>query len=452
MPKNTAVYRALIISGDDISDDSMAKNLIIKWNGKQPDDLSAVLEPATWQTHIASKHKHGPETVFNKDVSDKYDLIIGLYQINEGIPSDAQSIARLEQVKTIVGLKAASTVNDEAPGVIIDDFEDKHVMNGRSFIYNDKKQFKDKFYNTLHDVMVDILGKNVDHLQPSSPKKGRGQGSTYDPEVDFERLTIQAQFNEEKDQEILSPIISKRLKQTDTVKILDVGCGYGAVTHNRFSGYDNVEVLAIDSSNHAINIAKERYNANNITYQQQDISNVTKAEIGTFDIAFCSYVLHHLSNPEWVINKLWQMLNTPGTIIARSPDDGFNIHYPPDEDLDFLIDATNKIRGSSDRQNGRKLYTQFSRLDPEPDSIDIEFDLHNIANLTSEKRKEWFEFSRRWRLDYLEKIMEQDNPDDVDIKRYNKVKDTLQKLKNKYAQDDDFLDIEGNVVAVAHKK
>ncbi len=91
------------------------------------------------------------------------------------------------------------------------------------------------------------------------------------------------------------------LEEERTVKILDAGCGEGFITNLIFSNIANVEVVGLEYTDEALEIAR---NLNKeITYIQGDIYQMPFQK-KTFDIVLCTEVLEHLSTPADALKEL----------------------------------------------------------------------------------------------------------------------------------------------------
>ncbi len=157
--------------------------------------------------------------------------------------------------------------------------------------------------------------------------------------------------------------------------VLDAGCGYGTVTQSRFGNDDRFEVVTIDEAEDVLEIAKDRYSAPNIEYRWLAVNNLGKANLGTFDIVFASYLFHHIANQESVLSLLWEHVRDDGVLAVRSCEDGQHMHYPPEDEMDWIVERTDEIPGRSDRTHGRRLPTHLKRLSPPPE--DVWLDLKN---------------------------------------------------------------------------
>jgi SAM-dependent methyltransferase len=102
---------------------------------------------------------------------------------------------------------------------------------------------------------------------------------------------------------------------------LDLGCGAGryAAILARHSDH----VLAVDTSERMLDIARRDRPAPNITYQQRDALTLTPERDGVFDVVFSTYSIHHFGPPEHVLPHLRSLISPGGTaILADITDPG----------------------------------------------------------------------------------------------------------------------------------
>ncbi|MCH5248456.1 MAG: methyltransferase domain-containing protein [Lachnospiraceae bacterium] len=85
------------------------------------------------------------------------------------------------------------------------------------------------------------------------------------------------------------------------IRILDAGCGEGFISNMIYNNIDNVEIVGLEYTSEAINIAKQ-YNEN-IEFVQGDIYKMP-FEDAAFDIVLCMEVLEHLTEPAAAIEEL----------------------------------------------------------------------------------------------------------------------------------------------------
>lgn len=200
--------------------------------------------------------------------------------------------------------------------------------------------------------------------------------SYYDPAHDVDRLKIQAAIHQDIDDRALKRVLS-RCNANHPLRVLDVGCGIGAVAATRFNS-PRFSVVAIDTSASAINTARAVHSAANIEYRVADVHDFLSST--PFDIVWCAQFLQHVPEPQKTLEHLWRLTAPGGAIVCRNSDDGLDVTYPPVPEFQDVIDLTGQLPGASDRRIGRKLYNYLSSsLTPKPASIDIS--LETVSNL-----------------------------------------------------------------------
>ncbi|GAB4539710.1 MAG: class I SAM-dependent methyltransferase [Pleurocapsa sp.] len=108
---------------------------------------------------------------------------------------------------------------------------------------------------------------------------------------------------------------------TQDIRILDAGCGTGSGTDYLIHLNPEAEIVAIDLSEKALEVAKERCNRSgviakhnkSVNFYNLKLEEATQLE-GEFDFINCVGVLHHLPEPEKGIQALAKKLK-PGGIL-----------------------------------------------------------------------------------------------------------------------------------------
>ena len=109
--------------------------------------------------------------------------------------------------------------------------------------------------------------------------------------------------------------------ETQDIRILDAGCGTGSGTDYLIHQNPGAEVTAIDLSEKALEVAKERCNRSGViakhdkpvNFYNLKLEEATQLE-GEFDFINCVGVLHHLPEPDKGIKALAKKLK-PGGIL-----------------------------------------------------------------------------------------------------------------------------------------
>lgn len=97
---------------------------------------------------------------------------------------------------------------------------------------------------------------------------------------------------------------------------LDIGCGTGDLA--RKLAKNNLQVTAVDVSNAALSIAKEK-STENITYKLFDIENDDLAKLGGFDLVFAKLLLAFINDKEKLVSKVSKNINKDGRFIIITP-------------------------------------------------------------------------------------------------------------------------------------
>lgn len=197
----------------------------------------------------------------------------------------------------------------------------------------------------------------------------RDQSSKYDPNTlaEIDRLSLQGTFHAEFDKILFQAALGKLPLSAAAV---DLGCGWGDVTMDRFGAYSQIEYMfGYDRNQACIQAAQDRYGNATRRFRVLDIESEHGmdqiiSELRNYSrrpaLVFMSYVLMHLKNPTLLLSRLFSLLPKGSVIIARSGDDSTMVSYPdPQNHLEKIIQLTTEANGSSDRFHGRKMYLQF---------------------------------------------------------------------------------------------
>jgi 2-polyprenyl-3-methyl-5-hydroxy-6-metoxy-1,4-benzoquinol methylase len=100
-------------------------------------------------------------------------------------------------------------------------------------------------------------------------------------------------------------------------EVLDVGCGNGVIS--RSLGEQGFKVRGIDVSEKAIAKAKALNTFPNVRFEVVSAEQLV-AEGSRYYAVICSEVLEHLSNPDKLLNVLYQSLQPEGILIVTVPN------------------------------------------------------------------------------------------------------------------------------------
>ncbi|MFB6307163.1 MAG: methyltransferase domain-containing protein, partial [Flavobacteriales bacterium] len=365
MPTEATVYRVLIASPSDVQEErKAARDVVIKWNGANSRKEDVYLEPVMWESHVAPNLGDDPQNIINEQIIEDIDLVIGMFWKRIGTKTENEAGGAVEEIKKVASEKSNAIVG----------FSQKPEADGELSDFTQKKN---------------------------------DEKSTYDLSVDKERLEKQVELFLDYKLDCISEIVSYLQNQdVDTpYKVLDAGCGNGKLTRECFGDNSKFDVKAVDVDEQSIRIARKHFPSNNIDYEVADVNEINIDDFPDFEIVYSGAVLHHLKNQETVLSKLWRLISDEaGAYMVASPDDGTFVHYPPDEELEWLIEVSEKIKGQSDRAHGRRLYTQLKRLKPTPKQVEVKLQEVNTANRNSNEREFFFDVMHSWRKNAAKRL------------------------------------------------
>lgn len=147
------------------------------------------------------------------------------------------------------------------------------------------------------------------------------------------------------------------------MRCIDLGCGGGEVAFElaRLVAPDGA-VVGVDMDETELALARAAATDRGITNVEFRTLNVRAwDEPATYDVVYCRFLLHHLSQPVDVLRRMWAAVRPGGVIIVEDADfDGWCC-YPDNEGFAFFLRTYRETlkRAGGDHAIGRKLYAYF---------------------------------------------------------------------------------------------
>jgi SAM-dependent methyltransferase len=157
-------------------------------------------------------------------------------------------------------------------------------------------------------------------------------------ERESERLSDQAQT--------LTGLLHDDTRYPAGSRVLEAGCGIGAQTTILAKNSPGAHITSVDISSESIRIAGAHVLAEgitNVTFQTGDIFNLLY-EPESFDHIFVCFVLEHLSEPQFALERLLPLLKKGGTITVIEGDHGSALFHPDSEDAQKAISCLVKLQ------------------------------------------------------------------------------------------------------------
>ena len=114
-------------------------------------------------------------------------------------------------------------------------------------------------------------------------------------------------------------------------RYFEIGCGPGILTQKIAIQHPGVEIIANDISPEMIKLAQSDVAENlneQITYKIGDACDFDSLkELGSFDLIYTTYTMHHWQNAETAITNLYSMLNENGKLYIHDLKRVFWLYY-----------------------------------------------------------------------------------------------------------------------------
>ncbi len=164
----------------------------------------------------------------------------------------------------------------------------------------------------------------------------------------------------------MNPLLEKQfafMGLKPNMKVLDAGCGSGAVTRLIARRVFPGEVVGLDIDPMFIEEAKRHAESESIDNIRFEIGNIEDLNYDDsyFDLSYCRFVLMHLNDPLKAVSELKRVTKKGGSVAAAEPDDGSVVFFPTlpkFEDLKSKYREYGTVIGMN-RFMGRELFATF---------------------------------------------------------------------------------------------
>lgn len=126
----------------------------------------------------------------------------------------------------------------------------------------------------------------------------------------YDRLWVQ-RYSLRPTRELILNLIEYDYKETNPIKVLDLGCGPGELINSLEKKYSNFDITGIDFSAEMLNISKERNReTHHINLDAKDLDQLQ----GRFDVIISTHSIPYYKNLEKVIEDLYNLLEDSGNM------------------------------------------------------------------------------------------------------------------------------------------
>ena len=147
------------------------------------------------------------------------------------------------------------------------------------------------------------------------------------------------------------------------MRCVDLGCGGGEVTMEiaRLVAPGG-SATGVDMDQIKLDLARQAAAARGLGNVEFRALNVRDwDEPGGYDVAYCRFLLQHLSEPVDLLRRMWAAVRPGGVLIVEDADHGGWCCHPANEGFDFFVRTFCRVlqRRGGDPGMGRKLYACF---------------------------------------------------------------------------------------------
>lgn len=177
---------------------------------------------------------------------------------------------------------------------------------------------------------------------------------------------------------ILGSFYNYFIKNRDSSRVMDLGCGDGRITGELLKLDEDSEYFLVDGSSEMLDTAKTYLNRSNIHFINETFQNlmVTDSIKGNFDFIVSSLAIHHLSTEEKnsLFKYIYNHLKEGGYFL------NMDVVLPPSDHLEkwylILWNVWINEHNSIDNEDFQNLPIKYkNNPDNHPDSLELQMDL-----------------------------------------------------------------------------
>ncbi|WP_282349019.1 DUF4062 domain-containing protein [Pseudomonas sp. PS01301] len=155
------VFNVMIASPGDVkAERALVRDVIHEWNAVHSKIRKIVLLPTGWETHTAPEMGSGPQTIINRQVLEKCDLLVGIFWTRVGTATNEYASGTVEEIEKHVNSGRPAMLYFSSQPAALDTIdhdqykqltEFKQACRERSLYegYDDLSDFRNKFARQL---------------------------------------------------------------------------------------------------------------------------------------------------------------------------------------------------------------------------------------------------------------------------------------------------------------
>jgi len=156
-----STFNVMIASpGDVASERAIVRDVVYEWNAVNSNSRKVVLLPVGWETHSSPEMGATAQTIINRQVLSKCDLLVGVFWTRIGTATERHLSGTVEEIEEHISTGKPAMLYFSSQPVVLDTVDMDQVQKLKAFkascqsrglfeTYDSHGEFKDKFYRQL---------------------------------------------------------------------------------------------------------------------------------------------------------------------------------------------------------------------------------------------------------------------------------------------------------------
>ncbi len=161
MSYSASIFNVMIASpGDVASERAIVRDVVYEWNAVNANSREIVLLPVGWETHSSPEMGATAQTIINRQVLSKCDLLVGIFWTRIGTATERHLSGTVEEIEEHISAGKPAMLYFSSQPVALDMVDIDQVQKLKAFkasclsgglyeTYDSHSEFKDKFYRQL---------------------------------------------------------------------------------------------------------------------------------------------------------------------------------------------------------------------------------------------------------------------------------------------------------------
>ena len=161
MSYSASTFNVMIASpGDVASERAIVRDVVYEWNAVNSNLRKVVLLPVGWETHSSPEMGATAQTIINRQVLSKCDLLVGVFWTRIGTATERHLSGTVEEIEEHISAEKPAMLYFSSQPVVLDSVDMDQVQKLKAFkascqsrglfeTYDSHSEFKDKFYRQL---------------------------------------------------------------------------------------------------------------------------------------------------------------------------------------------------------------------------------------------------------------------------------------------------------------